>query len=137
MSKKTSKQKKAVEKALLAGVGAALSRDTIKKAATTIYNDVHKEVKTLLSKLEKEGKLRTKETQSLLSEIQKKAETEKVKIYRELKKQGKTLSKTAQNIISVPMSLINIEDKSSNHRNSKSKSRSKKKTKKRSKRKKR
>jgi len=97
---------KFIQKAILAGVGAAISKDTIKKAAATLYNDIQKEVQKLLNNLEEQGELKAEETKKLILELQKKSEAEKLKIYKELRKNTKPFVKAAQNVLMTPLKLI-------------------------------
>ncbi len=97
---------KFIQKAILAGVGAAISKDTIKKAAATLYNDIQKEVQKLLNNLEEQGELKAEETKKLILELQKKSEAVKLKIYKELRKNTKPFVKAAQNVLMTPLKLI-------------------------------
>lgn len=97
---------KLIQKAILTGVGAAISNETIKKAATALYNDIQKEVHKLLNNLEKQGELKAKETKKLVLELQRKSEAEKLKIYKELRKNTKPFLKAAQNVLMTPLKLI-------------------------------
>ncbi len=97
---------KLIQKAILTGVGAAISKDTIRKAAATLYNDIQKEVHKLLDSLEEQGELKAKETKKLVLELQKKSEMEKLKIYKELRKNTKPFIKAAQEVLLTPMKLI-------------------------------
>lgn len=103
---KSNDKVKFIQKAILAGVGAAISKDTIKKAATHLYNDVQKEVQKLLVSLENEGELKAKETKKLILELQRKSEAEKLKIYKELRKNTKPFLQAAQNVLMTPLKLI-------------------------------
>ncbi len=76
---------KTVQKALMAGIGVAISKETITKAACGIYEDVQLMVQKFVSELEGQGKLKTKETKKLLKEIEKKLSAEKSKAYKKLK----------------------------------------------------
>ena len=104
-----------IQKAILAGVGAAISKDTIRKAATTLYNDIQKEVHKLLDNLEEEGELKAEETKKVILELQKKSEIEKLKIYKELKRNTKPFLKAAENMLLTPIKLIQGKIKSTNH----------------------
>ena len=95
-----------IQKAILAGVGAAISKDTIRKAATTLYNDIQKEVHKLLDNLEEQGELKAEETKKVILELQKKSEIEKLKIYKELKKNTKPFLRAAENMLLTPIKLI-------------------------------
>ena len=97
---------KLVQKAILTGVGAAISNETIKKAATHLYNDIQKEVHKLLNNLEEQGELKAEETKKLILELQKKSEAEKLKLYKELRKNTKPFLKAAQNVLMTPIKLI-------------------------------
>ena len=97
---------KFIQKAILAGVGAAISKDTVRKAATHLYNDIQKEVKKLIVSLESKGELKAKETKKLVLELQKKSEAEKLKIYKELRKNTKPFLKAAENVLMTPIKLI-------------------------------
>ena len=97
---------KLIQKAILTGVGAAISNETIKKAATHLYNDIQKEVKKLIVNLESKGELKAEETKKLVLELQKKSEAEKLKIYKELRKNTKPFLKAAQNVLMTPVKLI-------------------------------
>ena len=103
---KSKNKMKLVQKAILAGVGAAVSNETIRKAATALYNDIQKEVHKLLNNLESQGELKAKETKKLVLELQKKSEAEKLKIYKELRKNTKPFLKAAQNVLMTPIKLI-------------------------------
>ena len=103
---KSNDKVKFIQKAILAGVGAAISKDTIKKAAANLYNDVQKEIHKLLNNLEEEGELKAKETKKLVLELQRKSEAEKLKIYKELRKNTKPFLKAAQNVLWTPIKLI-------------------------------
>ena len=108
---------KFIQKAILAGVGAAISRDTVRKAAATLYNDIQKEVKKLIVNLESKGELKAKETKKLVLELQKKSEIEKLKLYKELRKNTKPFLRAAENILSTPIKLIQEKvGMSKNHR---------------------
>ncbi|MBI3590160.1 MAG: hypothetical protein HY094_02135 [Candidatus Melainabacteria bacterium] len=97
---------KLIQKAILTGIGVAASKDSIKKAATGIYNDVQKIIKKLLTELEESGEIKTKETRKIIQKLQKKSEIEKAKIYKKLQKEGKTLLKSAREIISTPVAVL-------------------------------
>ena len=97
---------KFIQKAILAGVGAAISRDTVRKAAATLYNDIQKEVKKLIVSLESKGELKAEETKKLVLELQRKSEVEKLKIYKELRKNTKPFLRAAQNVLMTPVKLI-------------------------------
>ena len=97
---------KFIQKAILAGVGIAISKDTVRKAAATLYNDIQKEVKKLLVNLESKGELKAKETKKLVLELQSKSEAEKLKIYKELRKNTKPFLRAAQNVLMTPVKLI-------------------------------
>ena len=110
---------KLIQKAILTGVGAAISNETIRKAAATLYNDIQKEVHKLLDNLEEQGELKAKETKKLVLELQRKSEVEKLKIYKELRKNTKPFLKAAENVLMTPIKLI--QEKvgiSNNHRRS-------------------
>lgn len=102
-----------IQKAILTGVGAAISKDTIRKAATHLYNDIQKEVHKLLNNLEEQGELKAEETKKLVLELQKKSEAEKLKIYKELRKNTKPFLKAAQNVLLTPLKLIQDKIKAS------------------------
>lgn len=103
----TSKDKlKLIQKAIITGIGATASQDSIKKAATGIYKDVQKIIFDLLIELEKRGKIKAKETQIILKELQQKSGIEKEKIYKKLQKEGKTLFKSAREIIMTPVEVL-------------------------------
>ena len=97
---------KLIQKAILTGVGAAISNETIRKAAATLYNDIHKEVRKLLNNLEEQGELKAKETKKLVLQLQKKSEAEKLKIYKELRKNTKPFLKAAEHVLLTPIKLI-------------------------------
>lgn len=97
---KTNKRYDLIEKTLLTGLGVLLSKETINKAAVTIYNDIQDELKVLLAKLETKGELKTKETKKLVKTIKEKADKERAVIYQDLKKQSKPLFKTVKNMTS-------------------------------------
>ncbi len=120
---------KLIQKAILTGVGAAISNETIRKAATTLYNDIQKEVHKLLDSLEEQGELKAKETKKLVLELQKKSEIEKLKIYKELRKNTKPFLRAAQNILMTPLKLI--QGKIENSRNGRTTVKSKKSSRKR------
>lgn len=103
---KNNERMKLIQKAILAGVGAAISRDTVRIAAATLYNDIQKEIKKLLSSLEQEGELKAQETKKLILELQKKSEAEKLKIYKELRKNTKPFLKAAEDVLLTPIKLI-------------------------------
>ena len=90
---------KLIQKAVLTGIGAAISKDTIAKAAVTIYDDVQKEIKKLVNSLEEQGELKTKETKKLLKQIQVKSDLEKKKLYVEIQKTGNDLFKSIKDLI--------------------------------------
>lgn len=97
---------KLIQKAILTGIGVAASKESIKRAAAGIYNDVQGIIYNLLKDLEKKGTLRTKETKQILKQIQKKSESEKSKIYKKLQKEGKTLLNSAREILSTPATVL-------------------------------
>ena len=97
---------KLIQKAILTGVGAAISNETIRKAATHLYNDIQKEVHKLLNNLESQGELKAEETKKLVLQLQRKSEAEKLKIYKELRKNTKPFLKAAQNVLMTPLKLI-------------------------------
>ena len=99
-SSKTSTRYALIEKTLLTGLGAVLSKETINKAAVTIYNDIQNELKILLEKLENKGELKTKETKKLVKDLKEKADKEKFTIYQDLKKQSKPLFNTVKKMTS-------------------------------------
>lgn len=105
---------KFIHKAILAGVGAAVSNETIRKAATTLYNDIQKEVHKLLNNLEEQGELKAKETKKLVLELQRKSEAEKLKIYKELRKNTQPFLKAAQNVLMTPIKMIQVKIGASN-----------------------
>ena len=105
---------KFIQKAILAGVGAAISKDTVRKAAVTLYNDIQKEVKKLIVSLESKGELKAEETKKLVLELQRKSEAEKLKIYKELRKNTKPFLRAAQNVLMTPVKLIQEQLKSTN-----------------------
>lgn len=108
-----------IQKAILTGVGAAISKDTIKKAAATLYNDIQKEVHKLLDNLEAQGELKAEETKKLVLELQKKSEVEKLKIYKELRKNTRPFLRAAENVLLTPIKLIQEKiGMSKNHRRS-------------------
>ena len=111
-----------IQKAILTGVGAAISNETIKKAAAHLYNDIQKEVHKLLDNLEEQGELKAEETKKLVLELQKKSEVEKLKIYKELRKNTKPFLRAAENVLLTPIKLIQEKvGMSNNHKKSRSK----------------
>lgn len=94
---------KAIQKAILAGIGAATSQELIKKAAVGLYDDAQKIVHGLFEKLEEKGELTTKSTKHLVKQLQKKSQVEKQKIYKQLQKDCKGLLNKATNIILTPL----------------------------------
>ena len=120
---KTNGKIKFIQKAILTGVGVAISKETIKKAATHLYNDIQKEVHKLLDNLEEQGELKAKETKKLILELQRKSEEEKLKIYKELRKNTKPFIKAAENMLMTPLKLIQEKvGVSKNHKVSKASS---------------
>ena len=103
---------KLIQKAILTGIGVAASKDSIKKAAKGIYNDVQKIVQNLLKELEESGEIKTNQTKKIIKELQKKSEVEKDRIYKKLQKEGKTLLKSAKEIILTPISVLKDATKS-------------------------
>ncbi len=97
---------KLIQKAILTGIGATASKETIKKAASGIYGDVQKIVKDLLKQLEKSGEIKTKETRKIIKGLQEKSEVEKEKIYKKLQKEGKNLLKSVKEIAVIPRMLL-------------------------------
>lgn len=97
---------KLIQKAVLTGIGVAASKESMKKAATGVYNDVQEIIQNFLKDLEKKGKIKTKETQKILQQLQKKSEAEKSKIYSKLQKEGQTLLKAAREILLTPISVL-------------------------------
>lgn len=97
---------KLIQKAILTGIGVTASKDTIKKAAVGIYNDVQKITHRLLKELEQRGEIKTKEAKKIIKELQKKSDAEKTKIYKKLQKEGRTLLKSAREIILTPLSIL-------------------------------
>ena len=97
---------KLIQKAILTGIGATTSKETIKKAANGIYSDIQKIVRDLLKQLENSGEIKTKEARKIIKELQEKSETEKEKIYKKLQKEGKTLLKSIKEIIVIPSTLL-------------------------------
>ena len=108
---------KLIQKAVLTGIGVAASKESIQKAAAGVYNDVQGIIHNLLKDLEKNGKIKTKETQKILKELQKKSEIEKSKIYTKLQKEGKTLLKAAREILLTPVSVLKEATNSLNIKN--------------------
>lgn len=94
-----------IQKAILAGIGATTSQGVIRKAAVGIYDDVQKIVRDLLVKLEQQGKLKTIEAKKIIKELQKKSDSEKIRIYKKLEKEGKTLFDTAKDIVLTPLAV--------------------------------
>ena len=94
-----------IQKAILTGIGVTTSKEVIKKAAIGLYDDIQKIVQDLLTELEEQGKLKTKETKMLLKELQKKSQVEKERIYKKLQKDSKSLLKTAKDIVLTPIAL--------------------------------
>ena len=121
-----------IQKAILTGVGVAISNETIKKAATHLYNDIQKEVHKLLNSLEAKGELKAKETKKLVLELQKKSEVEKLKLYKELRKNTKPFLRAAENVLLTPIKLIQEKIGLSNHKRSKTVVKNKRASKKRS-----
>lgn len=115
---KSNERMKLIQKAILTGVGVAISKDTVRIAATTLYNDIHKEIRKLLSSLEQQGELKAKETKKLILELQKKSEAEKLKIYKELRKNTKPFLRAAENVLFTPIKLIQerLGNKTSTHK---------------------
>ena len=103
---KNNKRYALIEKTLLTGLGAVLSKGTINKAAITIYNDIQNELRILLAKLETKGELKTKETKKLVKNIKEKADKEKSVIYQELKKQSKPLLNNVKSMTSNFIDLL-------------------------------
>ncbi len=97
---------KLIQKAILTGIGVAASKESIKRAAAGIYNDVQGIIYNLLKDLEKKGTIKTKETKQILKQIQKRSESEKSKIYKKLQKEGKTLFNSAREILSTPAMVL-------------------------------
>ena len=97
---------KMIQKAIIMAIGATASKESIKRAAVTLYDDIQSEVHKLLHKLETQGKVKAKETKKLISELQKKSEVEKEKIYKKLKKDSKVLLNNAKNLILTPIAVI-------------------------------
>ena len=118
---------KLIQKAILTGVGVAISKETIRKAATHLYNDIQKEVHKLLNNLESQGELKAEETKKLVLQLQKKSEAEKLKIYKELRKNTKPFLKAAQNVLMTPLKLIQGKIRVSNISKKGNKKKSKKK----------
>ncbi|OGI19483.1 MAG: hypothetical protein A3B68_04120 [Candidatus Melainabacteria bacterium RIFCSPHIGHO2_02_FULL_34_12] len=137
MSKNNSKRPDKLElihKAIMAGIGATTSKEKIRKTAMGIYDDIQKIITGLLKDLESKGKLKAKEAKSLLKDLQKKSEVEKIKIYKKLQKEGKSLFKSTRNIVLTPLSALkeitSSLTKSTNGRKKASKSKTKRKKKK-------
>ena len=122
---------KLIQKAILTGVGAAISNETIKKAATHLYNDIQKEVKKLIVSLESKGELKAEETKKLVLELQRKSEAEKLKIYKELRKNTKPFLRAAENVLMTPIKLIQGRIENSKHKNGRAVVKSKKASRKR------
>lgn len=116
---------KIIQKAIMAGIGVTTSKELIKKAAIGLYDDIQKIVKDLLGELEEQGKLKTKETKILITELQKKSEIEKIKIYNKLQKDSKNLFKTAKDIILAPVAIAKEISELSGSRNLKNSKKSK------------
>lgn len=90
---------KLIQKAILAGIGVASSKELIKKAALGLYDDIQKVVTGLLVELEGRGEIKAKETKHIIKELQKQSEIEKSKISEKLKRGSKGLIKRAKDII--------------------------------------
>ena len=114
---KSKSKLKLIQKAILTGVGAAISNETIRKAAATLYNDIQKEVHKLLDNLEAQGELKAEETKKLVLELQRKSEAEKLKIYKELRKNTKPFLRAAENVLMTPIKLIQGRIENSKHKN--------------------
>ena len=99
-----------VQKAIMAGIGVAVSKETITKAACGIYEDVQSIVQKLLDELEGQGKLKTKETKKLLQEIQKKIIIEKNKAYKKLQVDSKDLIKQIKENVLIKFYKSNSSD---------------------------
>ena len=97
---------KLLQKAIMAGIGVTTSKEKIKKAAYGIYDDIQKIVLALVKDLEKNGELKAKETKAIIKDLQKKSETEKVKIYRSLQKEGKNLINLTKEIMLIPKTIM-------------------------------
>ncbi len=115
---------KAIQKTVMAGVGIVISKETLKKTALGIYEDLQSIIQNLIKELESQGKLKTKETKKLLQELQKKSEAEKAKIYKLLKINSKELFDQIKNTFSSKIPVYDIDTKTpSKRRKSKSKKR--------------
>lgn len=99
---KSSDNKKILEKAILAGIGVASSKELVKKAIHGIYDDIQKILNELVDELEAKGELKTKETKDLLKQIHERSEKERKKIFKELKVDSKNLIDTAKDFILKP-----------------------------------
>jgi hypothetical protein len=97
---------KLIQKAILTGIGITASREKIQKAASGIYKDVQSIIMKLLKDLEESGEIKTNQTKHIIAQLQKKSESEKAKIFRKLQKEGKTLYRSAREIILTPLSLL-------------------------------
>lgn len=103
---KNKKTIKAVQKALITGLGIAGSKGIIIKAFTGIYDDVQKITRKLVKELEQQGQIKTKEAKKIVKELQKKSDEEKVKIYKRLQKDLKLIFTAAKDIVLTPINLI-------------------------------
>lgn len=99
---KSSDNKKILEKAILAGIGVASSKELVKKAIHGIYDDIQKILNELVDELEVKGELKTKETKDLLKQIQERSDKERKKLFKELKVDSKNLIDTAKEFILKP-----------------------------------
>lgn len=99
---KSKDNKKILEKAILAGIGVASSKELVKKAIHGIYDDIQTILKELVDELEKKGELKTKETKELVKQIHEKSDKERKKIFKELKIDSKNIIDTAKEFILKP-----------------------------------
>ena len=104
---KNKKNLKFIQKAIMAGIGVTTSKELLKKAALDLYDDIQKVVSHLLGDLGARGEIKTKETQKLIKELQKKSDVEKGKITEKLQRDGKGLVNLAKEIILTPLVFAN------------------------------
>ena len=121
----------ALQKAILAGIGATTSKELIRKAAIGMYDDAQAIVKELFNKLEQRGELKTKETKKLIKELQKESQSEKSKIYKQLQKDSKELLNNITNILLTPFTIAKKASEKLSKSNFKPTSKKKKNSKKR------
>ncbi|MBI2995283.1 MAG: hypothetical protein HYY52_01045 [Candidatus Melainabacteria bacterium] len=110
---------KTIQKAIMAGIGAASSRELIQKAAKNIYSDAQKIAHNLFERLEEQGELKTQETKRLIKHLQKQSESEKKKIYIKLQHDCKKLISSIADTILTP--FVFAKNASKSLRNSKPK----------------